>query len=323
MIARIVFLFSLLTCLTACSSESVANTLDGVTSEELWCQRDGHRIYGILYRPAGNDGKQMPLIILSHGFGGTHSIVQPYAEALASEGYLCYIFDFCGGGNGSRSDGSTTEMSIFTEREDLEAVISQLKVRPDVDASRITLMGESQGGMVSAITASRHTDEIASIILLYPALCIPDDAKRMYTTPDDIPATSNLWGTQLGRIYYEGLYDFDVWTEIARYERPVLLIHGDRDNIVNISYAERASQTYKDVEYHVLSGAGHGFSGSHRQQAIGYAKTFLSNKLSTGVREARIMEDSRHPAYALNGFPITMPEARHGIVIQNGKKIIR
>jgi len=267
--------------LTACSSDSIAQTSGSydVSPETLWCQRDGGRIYGILYRPSGVSGR-LPLVIISHGFGGSHTFGTPYAEALARKGYLCYTFDFCGGSSGSRSDGATTDMSIFTERADLEAIIDQMKQRDDVDAGRITLMGESQGGMVSAITASDRVSDIHDIILFYPALCIPDDAKNRYPTLADVPERSSLWGVQLGRAYYEGLYDFDVYAEIAKFEKPVLLLHGDRDDIVNISYAERAAQTYKDVEYHVMAGAGHGFSGSSQTQAINYAAAFLSKQAS-------------------------------------------
>lgn len=278
---NILTVLMMLVSLTACSSDSEAQTqtANGVTSEELWCQRGSNRIYGIMYRPENASGR-LPLVIISHGFGGSHSFGSPYAEALAAKGYLCYTFDFCGGGNSSRSDGSTTEMSIFTERADLEAIIDQMKQRQDVDASRITLMGESQGGMVSAITASDRVSDIHDIILFYPALCIPDDAKNRYPSFSDVPERSSLWGVQIGRTYYEGLYDFDVYAEIQKFEKPVLLLHGDRDDIVNISYAERAAQTYKDVEYHIMSGAGHGFSGSSQTQAINYAAAFLSKQAS-------------------------------------------
>ena len=44
-----------------------------------------------------------------------------YAKALAKKGYAVYCFDFCGGSPGSRSSGSTLEMSIFTEQKDLAA----------------------------------------------------------------------------------------------------------------------------------------------------------------------------------------------------------
>ena len=310
--------------LTACSSDGSAQTIPSageyeVTTEDLWCQRGTSRIYGILYRPQ-NAGSKLPLVIMAHGFGGTHGNVRGYAEAVSRKGFLCYCLDFCGGGNGSRSDGSTTEMSIFTEREDLKAVVGQLKSLPEVDNSRIILMGESQGGMVSAITASQMPDDILCLALFYPAFCIPDDAKRRYPTPDDIPASSSLWGTQLGRTYYEYLYDFDVYTEIAKFNKPVLLLHGNRDNIVDISYSQRASETYQQVEYHVLQGAGHGFSGSSQTQAINYLQDWLVRQAlneSTAVTST-LSAPNNGITHTLSGMVAT--SGIRGIVIRNGRK---
>ena len=310
--------------LTACTNDSSAQTTLSageyeVATEDLWCQRGANRIYGVLYR-SQNAGSKLPLVIMAHGFGGTHGNVRAYAEAVSRKGFLCYCLDFCGGGNGSRSDGSTTEMSIFTEREDLKAVVGQLKTLPEVDNSRIILMGESQGGMVSAITASQMPDDILCLALFYPAFCIPDDAKRRYPTPDDIPASSSLWGTQLGRTYYEYLYDFDVYAEIGKFNKPVLLLHGNRDNIVDISYSQRASETYQQVEYHVLQGAGHGFSGSSQTQAINYLQDWLVRQAlneSTAVTST-LSAPNNGITHTLSGMVAS--NGVRGIVIRNGRK---
>ena len=111
-------------------------------TEETWCQRGDNRIYGELYVPQGI-GEQLPLVMFSHGFGGSHSNGASYARTLAEHGYMVYCLDFCGGSNSSRSDGATTEMSIRTEEADLKAVIDQLSADSRVDAGRIYLMGAS------------------------------------------------------------------------------------------------------------------------------------------------------------------------------------
>ena len=118
-----------------------------------YAQRDGNRIYGIIYIPE-NAGKPMPAVIFSHGFGGTHTAGAQYAEILAENGYVVYCFDFCGGSPSSQSDGSPLEMSLFTEQADLEAVISMVQELDYVDNENLFLMGTSQGGAVSAITAA-------------------------------------------------------------------------------------------------------------------------------------------------------------------------
>ena len=315
---------------TACSDKGNAQAISSsgdyeVTTEDLWCQRGSNRIYGVLYRPQ-NAGSQLPLVIMSHGFGGTHGNVRAYAQAVSRKGYLCYCPDFCGGGNSSRSDGKTTEMSIFTEREDLACIVGQLKALPEVDASRIVLMGESQGGMVSAITASQMPDEISCLALFYPAFCIADDAKVRFPSPSDVPDVSSLWGMQLGRAYYEGLYDFDVYDEIGKYTKPVLLLHGDRDNIVDISYSERAASTYPQVEYHVLAGAGHGFSGNNQTTATDYLIEWLSKHVSNTTASVwQPRTEGRYPlCYTLAGIPIVegVSHLQRGVYIVNGQKTI-
>lgn len=245
-----------------------------VSMTDLWTQRGSNRIYGCLYTPEGRTGR-LPLVIFSHGFGGNYTNLASYAERMAQMGYMAYCFDFCGGSSYSRSDGSTTDMSVLTERADLEAIIDYFKTRDDVDASQITLAGASQGGFVSALTAADRPNDVHSLVLFYPALCIVDDAHSRWSSYESI-TSSSLWGTQLGSIYYQDAWNIDVYTEIAKYTGPVLLIHGTADNIVNISYADHAAEVYSDVEYHKIEGAGHGFSGSNRTTSINYMVSFMN-----------------------------------------------
>lgn len=113
----------------------------------------------------------MPAVIFSHGFWGTHSVGDGYARALAQKGYVVYCFDFCGGAPGSRSSGSTLEMSFFTEKADLEAVMEKVQGLDYVDRENLFLMGTSQGGAVSAITGADHEEEVQGMSdqLIYEA----------------------------------------------------------------------------------------------------------------------------------------------------------
>lgn len=242
---------------------------------ELYARRDENQIYGVIYVPQGA-GEQMPAVIFSHGFGGNHQVGTQYAEALAAKGYVVYCFDFCGGSPGSKSDGSTLEMSIFTEQTDLEAVLRVIQEQPFVDNDNIFLMGTSMGGAVSAITAADHEDEIQGAILLYPAFVLADDAKEQFESAEDIPDTYyHMWMT-VGRIFAEDLLDYDIYEAISTYKKDVLLIHGDADSIVPLSYSERALEAYTSAQLEILPGAGHDFSGEDAQQAIGWMLEYLN-----------------------------------------------
>lgn len=243
-------------------------------TEELYAERDGNNIYGVMYIPQ-NAGERMPAVIFSHGFGGNYQVGTQYAEALAAKGYAVYCFDFCGGSPGSRSDGSTLEMSIFTEQADLEAVIAMLQGLDYVDSDNLFLMGTSQGGAVSAITAAANKEEIKGAILLYPAFCLVDQTKERFDSVEDIPDTYfSLWMT-VGRAYAENLLDYDIYEVIQNYDKDVLLIHGDADSIVPLSYSERAVEVYESARLEVLPGAGHGFYGSDAEEAITWMLEYL------------------------------------------------
>lgn len=249
--------------LSSCGSRAGKGTY---AQEELWLRSGDKQVYGVLYRPEGL--KKAPLVIFSHGFNGTHQAGEPYAKALASKGYAVYCFDFCGGSVGSRSEGSTTQMSIFSEVEDLKAVMDGLKEKEYIDRGRIILMGESQGGMVSALVGAERSAQVERLILIYPAFCIKDDWVKMFPSLEDMPEEMDFWGVKLGHAYLEGLYGLDVYGTIGRYEGPVEIFHGDQDQVVNISYSERAEQTYKDARLTVLPGEGHGFTAKALDEVI-------------------------------------------------------
>ena len=236
-------------------------------TQELWTERDGQRIYGVLYVPQGA-GDRMPALLCSHGFGGSWRSCAQYAEAMAARGYVVYCFDFCGGSPGSRSDGTTLEMSVFTEQADLEAVLAMAQGLDFVDPDRIFLLGTSQGGAVSAITAAEHADEIRGLILLYPAFVLVDNANERDSSPEEIPESTFFLWMEVGRAYFAPLIGYDIYEDIAGYEKEVLLLHGDADDIVPLSYSERALEVYPEARLQVLPGAGHGFYGEDAQVAI-------------------------------------------------------
>lgn len=58
-------------------------------------------------------GEKYPTVIIGHGGGSRYAYMSTYASILAENGIASYVFDFCGA-SGSRSDGDTIQMSVFT-----------------------------------------------------------------------------------------------------------------------------------------------------------------------------------------------------------------
>lgn len=244
-------------------------------TQELYVSSGEKQIYGVIYIPK-NAGEQMPAIIYSHGFGGSHRYGTQYAEAMVTQGYVVYSFDFCGGSPESRNSGSTLEMSLFTEQADLEAVIKMMQALDYVDSNNLFLLGTSQGGAVSALTGAKHSDEIKGMVLLYPAFVMADYVNELFHSTEEIPDTYYFLWMEVGRTYLEPLLDYDIYADIANYTKDVLILHGDADSIVPLSYSEKAVEVYSSAQLKVLPGAGHGFYGDDAEQAIGYISEYLN-----------------------------------------------
>ena len=227
-----------------------------VDSVEVWSERDGNRIFGMMYYNSTASEKQ-PAVILSHSSSLTHEAMKGYASAIAKMGFAAYCFDFCGGSDKSKSDGKTDEMTVFTEVEDLRAVVKTVKSLDYVDSSNVCLLGSSQGGLVSALLADECPDDFAGMILFYPAFNIPEMVK-MFSGFGDFGGMMSM-----SEAYINSIKDFDVWSHIGKFSKPVCIIHGTADMIVPISNSEKAVGLYPSATLNKIEGANHWFNAAN------------------------------------------------------------
>ena len=276
-------------------------------TEAFSCKREELAIAGEVYRPDREEGK-LPAVIICHGFGGNYESNRHYAEAFAQTGYAAVIFDFCGGGIPSRSEGKTEEMSVLTEKEDLKAVIGAVSKLPYVDPENITLMGCSQGGFVCAMTAQELQEKVRRLILIYPALCIPDDSRRGQMIlarfdPRNIPEIVDCGPMKLGRRYVTDVQHMNVYDEIREYRGPVLIVHGSEDELVPVSYSQEAYRQYlkthgeipgANCQLALIDGGNHGFWGprqaSWEKYVIFAIRKFLEGKTLLLNVDVRLQE---------------------------------
>lgn len=243
---------------------------------EWECRNGDKTIRGHYMLPKDYTGGKLPTIIFSHGFNSTHmQVTVNYAAKIVDEGYACILFDFCGGSADSTSDGVGTEMSIFTEEEELKCVFEAAKALDFVDPDQMFLLGCSQGGVVSSMVAADLQDEVKALVLCFPAFTLVDDARAAYASIDEVPETVEVMGFTIGRTYYEGLFDLDILAEASRYKGDVLILHGTADNIAPYSYSEAAVEAYEHAELFPIEGAGHGFRDKHLDEAMVLITEFM------------------------------------------------
>ena len=263
-------------------------------AETLWIDNGGRRIYGELYTPLFQAAKagptlggeadaagKAPVAVIAHGFNGTHDYGRNYVGTLSRLGYACYTLDFPCGSLRSRSvapagpDGATgtMNMSIIDEVSDLKAVVAHFRN----EGRQVVLVGESQGGLVSALTAADLKDQVSRLVLVYPALCIPDNWRQHYPHLDDIKDVTELWGVKMGRRFFEEIHDMHPLDVIGKYRGPVLIVQGDQDRVVSMDDSRRACKLYsKGTRLHVIPGAGHGFRPHEFGQEMEQLEQFLT-----------------------------------------------
>lgn len=238
------------------------------------------RVGGVLFSPVGLEGRK-PAVILCHGLDGSWLDTEPYGRAAAKLGFVACCFDFCGGHDGeSKSEGDRADHSVLTEIEDVAAVYYAMTAREDVDPDNVFLMGGSQGGLVAALYAADHPSNVKAMGLMFPAFNLPELVRTyttlLYATLDKVPPAVDLLGHTFYKKYIAdayGLYPFD---KIGAYEGAVLIMHGDKDNLVPIDNSRTALQKYKNAELIVFEGQGHGFDDTGTAKAIEHLEAFLS-----------------------------------------------
>ncbi len=249
-----------------------------VKKEIFTCKRDELTIRGHIW---GDSSPGSHAVILSHGFLANEKMCRKYAKLIAGLGFPAVTYDFCGGGVICRSDGRSQDMTVLSEKADLLAVIEAVKTR--LAPGCISLLGCSQGGLVSAMAAKELAGRIKTLILFYPALCIPDDARKgkmMFYRfdPDNIPDILGRFPMKLGGDYARTVIGKDPYELIGGFNGPVLYLHGTKDKVVDISYARQAVKLYENCEYHEIAGGGHMFRGACDKQACewlaGFMKTY-------------------------------------------------
>ena len=229
-------------------------------------KENGNSIYGRIFTKddSFDESKKYPLLIMSHGYNSVSmDATNGMAQYALEHGMVVYTYDFCGGGKLSKSEGEITDMSVETEISDLESVMEEITALPYVDSENVVLFGHSFGGLVSSLTAARHKDDVAGLILHAPALGgVVNKDDSPYASIDEIPETVQNGALTVGKVFYEDMWELYPYEEIKGYDKYVYLMNGseDRDQTPTFdAYNERTTPASPSCEMHIVEGAAHDF----------------------------------------------------------------
>lgn len=218
--------------------------------------RDGIPIRAYLTVPQGEG--PFPLIVMPHGgpFVGEYVIWDEWAQMLANNGYMVvqpqyrgsfnygldfHLMSFKNGGQGG-----------YKMQDDKDDAALYLVERGLADPDRMAMFGWSYGGYAALVAATR-TPQIYQCVIAGAAVADQVQQVNYYRW--------QLRGAQEERqmAYREG--SINPINEVAKVNVPMLLIHGDVDQRVPVTHANRYRKELdkynKNYKYVELEGADH------------------------------------------------------------------
>jgi uncharacterized protein len=213
---------------------------DGLAEEVSFpSASDALRISGWFFA-AGTATLKAPVIVLCHGIWTGRRECLPMALRFRAAGYNVLTFDFRAHG---LSDGRFTSVGHH-ETNDVLGAVEYVKQRPEVDVSRIGVVGFSMGAAASIQAAARCTD-ITALVADSAYATFLDAAKysfRLVTRFPQFPIApmAMRWAKWMVNVDASQLRPIDVIGQIA--PRPVLIAHGAMDEIVPVRHARTLFQ---------------------------------------------------------------------------------
>ena len=175
-----------------------------------------------------------PVVLFFHGNAGTREHRIEILQGFHRAGLGVFIFDYRGYGG---STGRPSEAGLLL---DGEAAFDWL--RGNTGDAPIVFYGHSLGGAVAAVTALRRP--AAGLILESVFTSVPDMAIRVVPLPF---------------VRYVVKTRFDTRAALGALTQPLLLIHGDADEVVPFSMGRRLfeASAAPDKTFRAVPGSGH------------------------------------------------------------------
>ncbi len=232
----------------------------GLPFEELTVPAPGTDGLPAWFMPA-RGGAPGPGVALVHGWESARDRTLPMAQFLTAAGFHCLTVDVRGHG---ANPAETMPVSAGEFGADALAAFEALIARPEVTIGAIS--GHSMGA-IGAILAGAADERVAAVV----ATSSPADPYRLtrqtfrlahLPIPDPI-AYPLAWLTT--RVYLRPrghrVATVNASTALTAHDRPILLVHGDADDVVPVVHLERllrtAAKSGRYVESLVIAGGQH------------------------------------------------------------------
>ncbi len=234
----------------------------------------GKPVPATITTPARTESRDMPLVLMAHGHGGTRDEAGAFvavATELAKQGIASLRMDFpgCGENTAAFSENNLTHMLI-----DLDAGLEFGLQELAIDPRRVAILGYSMGARV-AILSTRKRDYQAMVLWapvgldgaesIYPFLGGESSWKAMkrQATEHGHALLVTQWGDrqELGLQWFADMETSQPESVISGFEAAVQMIHGLDDSVVVPENSRRlrvAATAARSADLLLIPGADHG-----------------------------------------------------------------
>jgi len=227
-------------------------------------------LMGVMHHGMGQEPR--PCIITCHGFvetkmGDRSRFLVDFARYAVEQNLSVFRFDFAGCGD---SEGNAVDCTIDSELEDLEAAINAVSTMAGVHPEKIGVFGQCLGA-VTAIRASSRNSRINKVVAWAPFVNFADallklvgeEAFQFLQLGEEAEFIYRGQLFQCGHKILNESSNLDMFEEITRIGKPLLVIHGTEDSVVPLQDIEKLMDfgegTPGRKELAVIEGAQHSF----------------------------------------------------------------
>jgi len=233
----------------------------------------GEILAGTLHRP---EGAPLGAVIAGHCFTCSRhtGVLRRICSHLAEAGFLALRFDYSGNG---QSHGRFEQSTWSKQIAEMATAIAWVQ---NQGPEWIGLAGHSLGAAIALLTAQQQADVAAVCRIagrVSPArpmhFLTPLQQTKLAET-GRVEFTSRGRELSLNRDFFEDAGRHDLTEATRSLGIPMLVVHGDRDEIIPVSEAHLAKAANPDrVELEIVSGADHMLASPEHQDQVARSVT--------------------------------------------------
>jgi pimeloyl-ACP methyl ester carboxylesterase len=188
-----------------------------------------------------------PVIVVLHGWGGNSSLMLPLAPHIHDAGFHALFVD--ARNHGLSEHDSFSSMPRFAE--DLEVAVAWVRERHD--ATAVGVIGHSVGAGALIFSASKGVPIDAAVSV--SSFAHPGEMMHE-NMPFPKPVVKAILEAVQRTIGYR-FDDFAPRVRVVAVDIPLLLVHGDNDDVVPITNLHQLADAHGGAEVIIVPGGGH------------------------------------------------------------------